>query len=293
MVKKELAESGDAIKELAPLPDFIDHREKLWQQFKDQNEKELVAKERVPIKIDLKTKTGEVRSVDAESWTTSPFDLAAKNCPKSWADSLVVAKVNGILWDLNRPLEKDSSVEFVSFEDHEGQQVFSGTLQLTCWGEAVERLYGGHLCYGPPIESGYYYDVYLGEGSPAVGVKENGEEKTEPVVVQSHHYSSIEKVMKNISNEKQPFERLELSKEQLLQMFAYNKFKVRILNEKVTQDRTTVYKCGTLIDLCLGPHVRNTGCLKSFKVTKVSCIPLLPFKVAEASVMDICYCLCL
>lgn len=39
----------------------------------------------------------------------------------------------------------------------------------------------------------------------------------------------------------------------------YNQFKVRILNEKVTTPTTTVYRCGTLIDLCRGPHVRHTG----------------------------------
>lgn len=75
--------------------------------------------------------------------------------------------------------------------------------------------------------------------------------------------------MKQVVKEKQPFERLEMSKADLLEMFSYNQFKVRILNEKVTEDRTTVYRCGTLIDLCRGPHVRNTGKVKALKVTKV------------------------
>lgn len=50
-----------------------------------------------------------------------------------------------------------------------------------------------------------------------------------------------------------------MTKENLLKMFAYNEFKVRILKERVDTPTTTVYKCGTLIDLCMGPHVRNTG----------------------------------
>lgn len=75
--------------------------------------------------------------------------------------------------------------------------------------------------------------------------------------------------VKQIVKEKQPFERLEMSKADLLEMFGYNKFKVRILNEKVTEDRTTVYRCGSLIDLCRGPHVRHTGKVKACKVTKV------------------------
>ncbi|CAG2121071.1 unnamed protein product, partial [Medioppia subpectinata] len=53
-------------------------------------------------------------------------------------------------------------------------------------------------------------------------------------------------------------------------MFSYNKFKVRILKEKIKEERTTVYRCGTLIDLCRGPHVRHTGNVKAFKVTKSS-----------------------
>lgn len=50
----------------------------------------------------------------------------------------------------------------------------------------------------------------------------------------------------------------------------YNQFKVRILNEKVNTPTTTVYRCGPLIDLCRGPHVRHTGKIKAFKLTKNS-----------------------
>lgn len=77
--------------------------------------------------------------------------------------------------------------------------------------------------------------------------------------------------MKQIVKERQRFERVEVSKKDLLEMFAYNKFKLRILNEKVTTDRTTVYRCGTLIDLCGGPHIRHTGKIRAFKLTKVIC----------------------
>lgn len=60
-----------------------------------------------------------------------------------------------------------------------------------------------------------------------------------------------------------------MKKSDLLEMFKYNEFKKRILNEKVTTDTTTVYKCGPLIDLCRGPHVRHTGKVKALKITKV------------------------
>lgn len=86
----------------------------------------------------------------------------------------------------------------------------------------------------------------------------------------------METLVKQIVKEKQPFERLELKKEDLLEMFKYNPFKVRILNEKVNTPSTTVYRCGPLIDLCRGPHVRHTGKIKALKITKVN-IKLLKY----------------
>lgn len=80
----------------------------------------------------------------------------------------------------------------------------------------------------------------------------------------------MESLIKQIVKEKQPFERLEMKKSDLLEMFKYNEFKCRILNEKVQTDTTTVYKCGPLIDLCRGPHVRHTGKIKALKITKNS-----------------------
>ncbi|KAK3731629.1 hypothetical protein QZH41_015885, partial [Actinostola sp. cb2023] len=120
-------------------------------------------------------------------------------------------------------------------------------------GEAMERHYGGCLCYGPPIEEGYFYDMYL-----------DGRQ------VSSNDFPSLDTLTKSIVKEKQPFERLEMKKEDLLEMFKYNEFKCRILNEKVKTPTTTVYRCGPLIDLCRGPHVRHTGKIKAISVTKNS-----------------------
>lgn len=69
-------------------------------------------------------------------------------------------------------------------------------------GEALERLYGGCLCYGPPIEGGFYYDMHVDQGG-----------------VSAVDHPSIETLMRNIVKERQPFERLELAKEDLLRMF--------------------------------------------------------------------------
>jgi hypothetical protein len=87
--------------------------------------------------------------------------------------------------------------------------------------------------------------------------------------VSSTDYGSLEDIVKKIVKEKQPFERLELTKEQLMDMFQYNEFKLRILKNKVDTPTTTVYRCGPLIDLCRGPHVRHTGKVKAFQITRV------------------------
>lgn len=89
------------------------------------------------------------------------------------------------------------------------------------------------------------------------------------VQISAADFPYLETLMKQIAKEKQPFERLEMTKQDLLEMFKYNPFKVRILNEKVDTPTTTVYRCGPLIDLCRGPHVRHTGKIKALKVTKV------------------------
>ena len=74
--------------------------------------------------------------------------------------------------------------------------------------------------------------------------------------VSSNDFPAIESLVKTIIKEKQSFERLVLTKAQLLDLFKHNPFKQRIINEKVLTESTTVYRCGPLIDLCRGPHIR-------------------------------------
>lgn len=77
--------------------------------------------------------------------------------------------------------------------------------------------------------------------------------------------------MNKIIKQKQKFERMVITKEEGLELFADNPFKVSILQTKVPDGgRTTVYKCGDLIDLCRGPHVPHTGKVKAFAATRHS-----------------------
>uniref|UniRef100_A0A0B7AKG4 threonine--tRNA ligase n=1 Tax=Arion vulgaris TaxID=1028688 RepID=A0A0B7AKG4_9EUPU len=245
-VKNKIAEGDKRPLELQPPPAFIEHRQKLWDQLSKERIAWVAAQERVPVKIVLPDGSAK----EGQAWTTTPYDIAV-GISQGLADNTVVAKVNGELWDLDRPFEKDSSLQLLKFDDPEGQYVFwhSSAHML---GEAMERNVGGHLCYGPPIEEGFYYDMWS------------------PEPISSSVFPDLETLVKNISKEKQPFERLEMTKEDLLKMFEYNEFKQRIIREKVDTPTTTVYRCGTLIDLCRGPHVRHTGKVKALAVTKNS-----------------------
>ena len=74
----------------------------------------------------------------------------------------MVAKVNEELWDLDRPLEGDASLKLLKFTDDEGRYVFWHS-SAHILGEAMERRYGGCLCYGPPVDEGFYYDMHMEE----------------------------------------------------------------------------------------------------------------------------------
>ncbi|XP_029573976.1 threonine--tRNA ligase 1, cytoplasmic [Salmo trutta] len=250
--KKKKAAAGDAggKTELSPPPGYMEERLSLYTKLKEEHDAlmaERAEKDSKPIKVTLPD--GKV--VEAESWKTTPYQVAA-GISQGLADATVIAKVNSSVWDLDRPLEDNCSLQLLKFDDDEAKAVYWHS-SAHVMGEAMERVYGGCLCYGPPIENGFYYDMFLDQEG-----------------VSSNDFPCLENLCKKIIKEKQPFERLEIKKETLLEMFKYNKFKCRILNEKVTTPTTTVYRCGPLIDLCRGPHVRHTGKIKALKIHKNS-----------------------
>ncbi|XP_043280316.1 threonine--tRNA ligase 1, cytoplasmic isoform X2 [Venturia canescens] len=245
--KKNNAPEKCSVAELKPWPAYIQDRIVLWDKLKAEYDADLAKKTPEDITVTLP----DGKEVLAQSWRTTPYEVA-KNISQGLADNTIIARVNKELWDLDRPLEGNCTLELLKIDDAEAQQVFWHS-SAHILGEAMERVYGGCLCYGPPIENGFYYDMFLGDKG-----------------ISNLDFPYLESLYKNIVKEKQPFERLEMSKEDLLEMFKYNEFKVRILKEKVTTPKTTVYRCGPLIDLCRGPHIRHTGKVKAVKVTKNS-----------------------
>ncbi|KAG4423411.1 hypothetical protein IFR04_003515 [Cadophora malorum] len=254
-VKKEKGGDGGADAgplEMKPQPQFLDDRLKLFSKLKKKFDAEIAAKPREPITITLADGSQKVGT----SWETTPADIA-KGISNSLLKRTVVAKLNGDdeqLWDLERPLEESCKLELLSFDDELGKKVFWHS-SAHILGEASERRFGCSLCIGPPIESGFYYEMSLPDGAP----------------VQQSDWKPLETLVSQIVKEKQPFERLVLSKEDLLEMFSYNKYKQHIIKDKIADGEfTTVYRNGPLIDLCRGPHVPNTGRIETFAIMKNS-----------------------
>jgi len=246
--KKGPAAGSSGRDELDPPPAYIDHRIKIFEQLKTKYESEVASNPREQINITLDS--GDVRV--GESWVTTPAEIA-RSISKSLLERTVIAQVDGELWDLERPLEKSCQLKLLDFEHPEGKKVFWHS-SAHILGEASERRFGCDRCIGPPVEDGFYYEMALPGGG----------------VVQQSDYEPLEKIAGKIIKEKQPFERLTLSKDELLEMFKSNKYKQYIIKDKIPDgSSTTVYRCGPLIDLCRGPHVPHTGRINTFRVMKV------------------------
>ncbi|KAH0501352.1 putative threonine--tRNA ligase 2, cytoplasmic [Microtus ochrogaster] len=181
-------------------PGFIKERLMLFETLKTESQLLPAAQERKNASSAITVRVAGGKTVQGERWRTTPFQVAA-DISRELAENAVIAKVNGILWDLDRPLEGDSTVELLMFDNEEAQAVYWHS-SAHILGEAMELYYGGHLCYGPPIENGFYYDMFI-----------------EDRVVSSTELSALENICKSIIKEKQPFERLEVSKDSLLEMF--------------------------------------------------------------------------
>eukprot|EP00297_Palpitomonas_bilix_P004453 CAMPEP_0113874636 /NCGR_PEP_ID=MMETSP0780_2-20120614/4449_1 /TAXON_ID=652834 /ORGANISM="Palpitomonas bilix" /LENGTH=687 /DNA_ID=CAMNT_0000860441 /DNA_START=24 /DNA_END=2087 /DNA_ORIENTATION=- /assembly_acc=CAM_ASM_000599 len=242
--KKEKQQKG---KPSMPLPSFVEERMAVCDNL-EIRKTPLVEK---PIKVTLPD--GKV--VEGVAGKTTPYEIAA-GISKGLADSSVVAKLNGeTLWDMFRPLEDDASLELCKFDSDEGRHVYWHS-SAHILGQALELKFGAHLCVGPAISEGFYYDVYM-------------EDETKKV--SEDDFKDIEKLVNDIVKQKQPFKRIELTKEEALELFKYNPFKVEIINKKVPDGAIcTAYQCGPLVDLCRGPHLPTTGNVKTFAVTKNS-----------------------
>ncbi len=120
--------------------------------------------------------------------------------------------------------------------------------------QAVAHLYpGAKFWVGPVIEEGFYYDMDLGSLS-----------------ITEEDFPKIEKEMKKISKDGKRIYREELSKEEALEKFKNDEYKIDLINSFETDSVITCYTQGDFTDLCRGPHVDTVKELKHFKILKCS-----------------------
>lgn len=189
------------------------------------------------------------------SGKTTPMEIA-KNISNNLVKHALIARINkATLWDLNRPLVESCTLEILDWDYQIAQQVFWHS-SAHILGECLEHHFKAHLTFGPPLEDGgFFYDSHINNH------------------IKDEDYPKIETTFHQFCQEEQPFERLELKKEEALDLFAYNPFKIQLINESIKDNTTlTAYRCGKLIDLCRGPHIPHTGHVKAFRVWRTSSV---------------------
>lgn len=227
---------------------FVQHRLAVWdriQKVHDAKREELI-KEGKKITVTLP----DGKTVEGIAGVLTPL-VVAEGIHKMLAQKAVVAKVDGKVWDMHRALVADCNIEICNFQTKEGAETFWHS-SAHILGQALEEKYGAHLCIGPPLEEGgFYYDVYMKDRS-----------------VLKSEYPALETSINNFVKAKHPFQRLEITRAEAIEMFSYNPFKIEVLERKVGEnDVCSIYRCGPLIDLCRGPHVPHTGKITAMTVT--------------------------
>uniref|UniRef100_A0A7N0T8G6 threonine--tRNA ligase n=1 Tax=Kalanchoe fedtschenkoi TaxID=63787 RepID=A0A7N0T8G6_KALFE len=236
-------------KDQAYLDAVIEKRVDMFKKIQQVQEEQRQAMSGDPIKITMPD--GSVK--EGKKWQSRPYDIALE-IGKSLASNALISQVNGVLWDMYRQLEGDCELKFFNFDTDEGRDTFWHS-SAHILGEALEQEYGCKLCIGPCTTrgEGFYYDAFYGD----LGLNED-------------HFKRIESGASKAAGEKQPFERIEVTRAQALEMFSDNNFKVEIIKDLPEDKTITVYRCGPLVDLCRGPHIPNTSFVKAFKCLKAS-----------------------
>ena len=184
---------------------------------------------------------------------TSALDVA-KGISEGLARVVISAKINGEVWDLNRPITEDSKLSLLKFDDLDGKKTFwhSSSHLLA---EALETLYPGvKLGIGPAIDNGFYYDVDFGDQQ-----------------FSSNDFEKVEQKMKELANQSNTFERKEISKSEAITYFTEKNdpYKLELI-DGLEDGQITFYTQGNFTDLCRGPHIQNSSSIKAIKLLNVA-----------------------
>ncbi|HMK75760.1 MAG TPA: threonine--tRNA ligase [Thermodesulfobacteriota bacterium] len=175
---------------------------------------------------------------------------------KELADQLdkeaIAAQVDGSLLDLSRVMEKDAAVSFISIRSKKGLEILRHSASHVM-AQAVKELFPTvKLTFGPSTENGFYYDFDYDR------------------TFTTQDLEAIEKRMSDIVAKDEPFIRKEVSNEEALRTFREMGEAYKVEHLEDLPDRVSLYRQGSFLDLCEGPHIPSTGRIKAFRLLSVS-----------------------
>jgi len=178
----------------------------------------------------------------------------AQSISEGLARNVLAAEVNGQVWDAARPIEHDSNVKLLTWNDTNGKSTFWHS-SAHLMAEALEALYPGtKFGIGPAIETGFYYDVDFGDRE-----------------FSSDDFKAIEDKMVELAKAKHDYIRKPVTKAEAIEYFTEkgDEYKLDLIKD-LPDGSITFYTQGSFTDLCRGPHIPNTGAIKAVKLMNVA-----------------------
>ncbi|MBL4675103.1 MAG: threonine--tRNA ligase [Mucilaginibacter sp.] len=196
--------------------------------------------------INITLPDGSVREYD-KGITSMQIALSIS---EGLARNVLAAEVNGEVWDASRPIEQDSTVKLLTWNDAKGKATYWHS-SAHLMAEALEALYPGtKFGIGPAIETGFYYDVDFGD-----------------INFSSDEFKKIEDKMIELAKTKSDYIRKPASKADTIEYFTEkgDEYKLDLIKD-LPDGSITLYTQGNFTDLCRGPHIPNTGHIKAVKL---------------------------
>ncbi len=200
--------------------------------------------------IKIKLPDGSVREY---AQGTTGMDIAL-SISEGLARNVLAAKVNGKVVDASLPINEDSDFQLLTWNDLDGKATFWHS-SAHLMAEAIEALYPGtKFGIGPAIDTGFYYDIDMGEK-----------------MLSQDDFKKIEDKVLELARQKNEFQRSAVSKADALEYFTEkgDEYKLELL-EGLEDGSITFYQQGNFTDLCRGPHIPNTGFVKAVKLMSVA-----------------------
>ena len=182
---------------------------------------------------------------------TRPIDIARSISPRL-ADAAIVSKVDGDLFDLTRPLDKDARVQILTAKDPEALVVYRHSAAHLLAAAVLELFPETRLGIGPAIDNGFYYDF----------------DRATPFTPED--LEKIEKKMWELQARRLPYERIYTSKEEGLKKYSEEWMKCELIEERAGEVFTEYTLGPRFIDFCRGPHVPDTSRIKAFKLLSIA-----------------------